>query len=290
MEKFLILFPYLAETSVNAFNNFVSLQGVPNPVPRVQHPDWLHKKIVEKNDTLKQRKISEMFTRGPKQAPAADKENQDVVMRDIEDTVGNSNSSPGHPLAPRNVAIVSTTGKRKNADDESAADLEKNWREVLGNPPKRSDGLREWIKFQKRKWQFQARQRREQERRSGTTNKRARADADVGGVSLVRSGPVTMAGFLRRTQRTLMDTPWQIIQLAETATPGLYRLWALVGADLHCIKLTVPRIFYVNQKSAKEEEGEGAEERMWRKCQKTLPRSHPVYHLYEYRCVQLLEY
>ena len=33
---------------------YVSLQGVPNPVPRVQHPDWLHKKIVEKNDVLKQ--------------------------------------------------------------------------------------------------------------------------------------------------------------------------------------------------------------------------------------------
>jgi hypothetical protein len=91
------------------------------------------------------------------------------------------------------------------------------------------------------------------------------------------------AGFLRRTQRTLVDTPWQVIQLAETGTPGLYRLWALVGSDLHCIKLTVPRIFYVNQKSPKEEEGAEEGDRMWRKCQKTLPRSHPVYHLYEYR-------
>ncbi len=38
-----------------------ALQGVPNPVPRIQHPDWLHKKILEKTDVLKQRKISEMF-------------------------------------------------------------------------------------------------------------------------------------------------------------------------------------------------------------------------------------
>jgi DNA polymerase epsilon subunit 1 len=28
----------------------------------VRHPDWLHKKILEKNDTLKQRRINEMFT------------------------------------------------------------------------------------------------------------------------------------------------------------------------------------------------------------------------------------
>ena len=38
-----------------------ALQGIPNPVPRIQHPEWLHKKILEKNDTVKQRKMSEFF-------------------------------------------------------------------------------------------------------------------------------------------------------------------------------------------------------------------------------------
>lgn len=33
-----------------------------NPVPRVRHPDWLHKKLLEKNDIYKQKKISELFT------------------------------------------------------------------------------------------------------------------------------------------------------------------------------------------------------------------------------------
>ena len=40
------------------------------------------------------------------------------------------------------------------------------------------------------------------------------------------------------------------------------------------------RIFYLNQKTVKE--GSGTAD-MWRRCQKTLPRSHPVYNLYEYR-------
>jgi DNA polymerase epsilon subunit 1 len=191
-----------------------SFQGVANPVPRVQHPDWLHKKIVEKNDTLKQRKISEMFTRGGTKRSAAhnfdqenrpvegggggggDDEGNDAPMRDIEDGVG---SSVPRPLGPRNIAVITTTAgsKRKNNAEEDAAELGKNWREVLGNPPRRADGLREWIKFQKRKWQFQARQRREQERRDGSKRARSAAmDADAapnqGGV--VRSGPVTMAG------------------------------------------------------------------------------------------------
>jgi DNA polymerase epsilon subunit 1 len=38
---------------------------VSNPVPRVVHPDWLHKRIAEKNDTFKQRRINEMFKVSP---------------------------------------------------------------------------------------------------------------------------------------------------------------------------------------------------------------------------------
>ena len=44
------------------------LQGIPNPVPRIQHPEWLHKKIMEKNDTVKQRKLSEFFGAAVKKA------------------------------------------------------------------------------------------------------------------------------------------------------------------------------------------------------------------------------
>lgn len=30
-------------------------------MPRVRHPDWLHKKLLEKNDVYKQKKINELF-------------------------------------------------------------------------------------------------------------------------------------------------------------------------------------------------------------------------------------
>ena len=38
-----------------------ALQGVANPVPRVKHPDWLQKKLLEKDDVFKQKRINEMF-------------------------------------------------------------------------------------------------------------------------------------------------------------------------------------------------------------------------------------
>ncbi|XP_004343753.2 DNA polymerase epsilon catalytic subunit [Capsaspora owczarzaki ATCC 30864] len=48
-----------------------AMQGVENPVPRIPHPDWLHKRISARNDVFKQKKISDMFARGPKK-PLAD--------------------------------------------------------------------------------------------------------------------------------------------------------------------------------------------------------------------------
>ena len=47
-----------------------SLPQVANPVPRVKHPDWLHKRLLEKNDVFRQKQILDMFPRQPKPAVA----------------------------------------------------------------------------------------------------------------------------------------------------------------------------------------------------------------------------
>lgn len=49
--------------------HYIILQ-VANPVPRVRHPDWLSKKMLEKNDVCRQQKITELFKRAPKKPPA----------------------------------------------------------------------------------------------------------------------------------------------------------------------------------------------------------------------------
>ena len=47
-----------------------AMQLVPNPVPRVPHPDWLVKVVHERMDPFKQNKIEQFFS---KQDPAARK-------------------------------------------------------------------------------------------------------------------------------------------------------------------------------------------------------------------------
>ncbi|MGH0168304.1 UNVERIFIED_CONTAM: hypothetical protein FKN15_054042 [Acipenser sinensis] len=253
-----------------------ALQQVKNPVPRVRHPDWLHKKLLEKNDIYKQKKISELFSsEGKKQVVSHQPAGSSGGVGDMEDF--GVKRGPLQPAIP-----ISTKRKRVSLGEESQAEsqeleLTQSWREVLGPPPP-SGNTREdrlvWLRYHKKKWELQARQRRER------TKKRRLADGEVqpAGGGAIRGGLTTGLGsFLRRTARSMLDLPWQIVQIAETSRPGLFKLWAVIGSDLHCMKLNIPRVFYVNQRVPKQEEGA-----LYKKVSRILPRSNVVYNLYQY--------
>ncbi|XP_059531846.1 DNA polymerase epsilon catalytic subunit A isoform X2 [Myotis daubentonii] len=250
-----------------------ALQQVKNPVPRVKHPDWLHKKLLEKNDVYKQKKISELFIlEGKRQVGVAQAPDgaQSLGAPDMEDF---GLEKPPHTAVP-----VATKRKRvlwESQEDSQDMGLTVSWQEILGQPPALGTTQEEWLvwlRFHKKKWQLQARQRL-------ARRKKQRLEA-AGGLQPgpVRDRPSTgLGGFLRRTARSVLDLPWQIVQISETSQAGLFRLWAVIGSDLHCIKLNIPRVFYVNQRVPKAEEGTA-----YRKVNRVLPRSNAVYNLYEY--------
>ncbi|XP_027018753.2 DNA polymerase epsilon catalytic subunit A [Tachysurus fulvidraco] len=250
-----------------------ALQQVKNPVPRVRHPDWLHKKLLEKNDIYKQKKISEMFTSEGKRQVANQTEPGETP--DMEDF-----GAPKRPLQP--AILISTKRKRASQGEDSQTEsqeleLTQSWREILGPPPPMGTTQEErlvWLRYHKKKWELQIRQRKERRKR------RRMLDGEVqpAGGGVIRDGPTTGLGsFLRRTARSILDMPWQIVQIAETSHPGLYKLWAVIGTDLHCMKLNIPRVFYVNQRVPKQEEGA-----TYKKVNRILPRSNVVYYLYQY--------
>ncbi|XP_060536886.1 DNA polymerase epsilon catalytic subunit 1 [Cylas formicarius] len=247
-----------------------AMQGVPNPVPRVRHPDWLHKKILEKNDTYKQRRITDMFSLCSKSVENGER-NSKTNAYDIEDV-------PGTSTSPRFIKPIANVNKRKRGSEKgnefTEDELEKSWREVLGNPSpygSTKESHQMWIQFQKRKWLFQYLQKN-----VGMQGKKKSAK---GSLAVLRSSaPGSLGGFLQKTQRALLTVPWQIIQIAPTATAGEFKLWTLVQSELHLVKLTIPRIFYANLKKPKVvEQGD-----LFKKCNRTLPRSRPVYNLYLY--------
>jgi DNA polymerase epsilon subunit 1 len=65
---------------------------------------------------------------------------------------------------------------------------------------------RVWLEFHKKKWKFQVEERRERKRR--------RIDfGDTSSFAPVTSSHRGIGGFLRRTARSVMDMPWQIVQV-----------------------------------------------------------------------------
>ncbi|XP_040208047.1 DNA polymerase epsilon catalytic subunit A [Rana temporaria] len=252
-----------------------ALQQVKNPVPRVRHPEWLHKKLLEKNDVYKQKRINELFTvEGKKQVTAQLQQQDPSQAPDIEDFGVVKRLQPAIP--------ISTKRKRIPAAEESQGDsqdvaLTQSWREVLGPPPPLGTTKEErllWLRYHKKKWELQARQRKERQKKRRLED----GEAAPGAGGIVRETQAAGLGnFLRRTARSILDMPWQIVQIGESSQPGIFRLWAVIGSDLHCIKINIPRIFYVNQRVPKTEEGA-----VYRKVNRILPRSNPVYHLYEY--------
>jgi DNA polymerase epsilon subunit 1 len=83
-----------------------------------------------------------------------------------------------------------------------------------------------WLQYHKKKWSLQAKQRSER----NSFVKRARigdlveGQGQAGGLRNMGRNPApgTLGGFLRRAHRTLLDTPWQIVQV--TVNPDiLYR-------------------------------------------------------------------
>ncbi|KAI5747720.1 hypothetical protein M8J77_017786 [Diaphorina citri] len=232
--------------------------------------------MMEKNDTFKQRKISDLFQRVDKPPPmgssstngereCSDSEQVDnpssPSLVDIEDMSRTPVSRPRGPVV--------TTSKRKR--EPSPPPLAKTWQEALGPPPS-PDNFKEWVAYHQAKWKWQ-KQRRLAER-NNLMEKRIRT-ADP-------SAPVSNSGlgnFLQRTQRSLLDSPWQILQLAETSEPGTLRCWVLVGSELHNVRVVVPKVFYVNHITPRPAADDTS---LYTKCVKVLPRARPPLHLYQF--------
>lgn len=120
-----------------------------NPVPRVLHPDWLHKKVREKEDKFRQRKLADMFSSANKDGVLDTKHSvaQDNVD-DIEDFC--KENRPG-VKGPKPIARSYDVNKEQpereqleskdpKCDDISSQNIDKNV------------DYQGWLEVRKRKW------------------------------------------------------------------------------------------------------------------------------------------
>ncbi|NXP78258.1 DPOE1 polymerase, partial [Ramphastos sulfuratus] len=112
-----------------------ALQQVKNPVPRVPHPPWLHKKLLEKNDVCKQQKISELFSVEGKRQVLASRPTQGIPSSqpgDIEDFGAAKPQLAAVPIANKRKRLPAAEESQQVSQD---LELSQSWREILGPPP-----------------------------------------------------------------------------------------------------------------------------------------------------------
>ncbi|KXN82929.1 DNA polymerase epsilon catalytic subunit A [Leucoagaricus sp. SymC.cos] len=124
-----------------------AMQKVANPVPRIAHPDWLHRRILKTTEKFKQNKVTDFFS---KKIDADETQNSEPM--DIEDAGGEAPKPKGFRLAVvRKKSVRQRTPVEEDSDDKS-----------LPNPTKHYS---DWIRALRPRW----RRRREMGAGDGNT-------------------------------------------------------------------------------------------------------------------------
>ncbi|EPS63800.1 hypothetical protein M569_10982, partial [Genlisea aurea] len=264
-----------------------AMQKIANPVPRVVHPDWLHKKVREKEDKFRQRKLVDVFNHHQKNDALRGNQQDDAEARhernytDMEDFM--SEKTPAIMLRPITHSHgisrqhpeegISGLMERSNQDvdrgenENSVQCLQKDLDENID----RNVNYQGWLELRKRKWK-EAREKRKRQRldNSGTYKKTESSGLRVSKKNKKKNG---VGSFFQRQDLAITHYHWQIIQLVPGQQHGQLLAWTIVNGILHKIPIRVPRIFYLNSKVPITEEFPG------RHVNRILPRGHRSYNL-----------
>ncbi|KAL7951424.1 DUF1744 domain-containing protein [Trichoderma barbatum] len=242
-----------------------ALQKVRNPVPRVPHPDWLQRRINIKEDKMKQKKLTDLFS---SKEPLADITNINGSRPEDMEDFGSKLLKPkqlGALIASSQPAATSqaaTSQKRKSPEPAEDPNPMAALPNVIPDP---SEDYVEFLQYQKMKWklQKQARIRRRQlfgERRGNVSSN-------------------IQQTFMKQAHLTFMNT-WQLLHLKPTDTPGIVTAHVLIDAKIHTLKINVPRQVFLNLKKEELPDVEIAGCQV-EQVNYTLPNGHQSKHLFK---------
>ena len=173
-----------------------AMQRVPNPVPRVRHPDWLLKRLAAREDKFVQSKLQALFLG---EAKRRERRVPDVEVE-----------APAAPAAEPPPPAPEPPEPDVNTDYPA------------------------WVAYMRPRWRARRAERR-----------RARA---LGAAAPSGAASHTLNSMLQQRSSAMAASTWDIVQLTPGARPGEFRLWVWASRQLQCLRLRVPRQFYVNFK------------------------------------------
>ncbi|KAI1371245.1 DUF1744-domain-containing protein [Hypoxylon crocopeplum] len=239
-----------------------ALQKVRNPVPRVPHPDWLQRRINIKDDKMKQKKLTDLFT--TTKGPLEDITNLTGPKLDDLEDFGARLLKPKSTTAVINASQPAlTAAKRKSPEPErESTDPFAALPKEMPNP---SEDYPAFLEYQKKKWKIQKQARIRRRHLFG--DRRGNAGSNI------------QQSFRQRAEVTFRNT-WQLLQLRGTDNPGIVTAFVLIDAKVHSIKIKVSRQVFLNLKGKDlpDIEVEGCEVEQ---VSHTLPNGHSSTHLFK---------
>ncbi|RAL10858.1 DNA polymerase epsilon catalytic subunit POL2 [Aspergillus homomorphus CBS 101889] len=239
-----------------------ALQKIRNPVPRVAHPDWLQRRINQKDDKFKQTKMTDMFTKSEK-TPLTDISANILDHRvqhagDLDEVIASSTqklkSSPESKVSQ----------KRKHPEGLPKTSLDP-FATLPAKMPSITDDYVGFLNYQKQKWKIQKQARI---RRRQLFGERVNVATD------------SLSNHFRNQAELLYIKTWQVLQLSETSRPGIVRAFVLIDRKVHALTVKVPRQIYVNLKQDSLPDVDVPDCEV-EKVNHTLPNGHPSVHLFK---------
>ncbi|CAL9214158.1 unnamed protein product [Arabidopsis halleri] len=246
-----------------------AMQKVANPVPRVLHPDWLHKKVREKDDKFRQRKLVDMFSSANKDGVL--ETDHPVTKDNVEDIEDFCKENKPSVKGPKPIAR-SYEVKKKQSEREQQESWDPEFHDISLQNIDKSVNYQGWLELKKRKWKVTLEKKKR--RRLGDLRSSNQIDAHEINQK-VGQGRGGVGSYFRRPEEALTSSHWQIIQLVPSPQSGQFFAWVVVEGLMLKIPLTISRVFYINSKVPIAEYFQG-------KCvNKILPHGRPCYTLTE---------
>lgn len=218
-----------------------AMQKVANPVPRIRHPDWLHRRVVAQDAKFRQHKVTDFFGKAGDENQAA----QGALM-DVED------SQPNPEQEGRiRIAVV----RRKPIQREDTPEEEER---PIKTPPAEVN-YSAWLKGARIRWR--------------------RSRAAKLGMDVTDTVPEIFRGMAGTTR--VSSGRWDIVQIRPTKKPGTFNLWLSADTRLVSIPLRIPREFYIHLRVPSKGDRFKTDMYKCEKVVKNLPRDKPCVNLYK---------
>ncbi|CAG7868312.1 unnamed protein product [Brassica rapa] len=220
---------------------------VANPVPRVLHPDWLHKKVREKDDKFRQRKLADMFSSANKDG-VLDK-NHSVAQDDMDDIEDFCKENKPGVKGPKPIARSYEVNKEQFGREQQESKDPKCDDDISFENIDKNVDYQGWLEVKKRKWKGIVEKKKKRRLGDQRSLKQIESHEIKKKVTQVRRG---VGSFFRRPEEALTSSHWQIIQLVPSPQSGQFFAWVVVEGLMLKIPLTIPRVEIQEEQFRKE--------------------------------------